>query len=61
MPKIEVFDFTLGDPKEPTPSFIKKALIENIDDISQYPSDFYKIVLEGKYNAINRWFVKNAK
>ena len=36
--KIEVFDFTLGDPKEPTPSFIKKALIENIDDISQYPS-----------------------
>jgi LL-diaminopimelate aminotransferase len=34
---IEVFDFTLGDPKEPTPSFIKQTLIDNIDDISQYP------------------------
>ncbi|MCX6263202.1 MAG: alkaline phosphatase family protein [Bacteroidetes bacterium] len=32
-----------------------------IIDISQYPSDFYKIVMEGKYNTINRWFVKNAK
>ncbi|WP_158997944.1 aminotransferase class I/II-fold pyridoxal phosphate-dependent enzyme [Pigmentibacter ruber] len=36
---IEVFDFTLGDPKEPTPDFIKKALIENIDSVSQYPQN----------------------
>ena len=43
--KIEVFDFTLGDPKEPTPSFIKKALIENIDDISQYPSNMGSALL----------------
>ncbi len=34
---VEVYDFTLGDPKEPTPSFIKKALIEGINDVSQYP------------------------
>ncbi len=36
---IEVYDFTLGDPKEPTPDFIKKALIDNIDPISQYPQN----------------------
>lgn len=33
----EVHDFTLGDPKEPTPNFIKEALINNIADVSQYP------------------------
>ncbi|KAB8033495.1 aminotransferase class I/II-fold pyridoxal phosphate-dependent enzyme [Fluviispira multicolorata] len=36
---IEVFDFTLGDPKEPTPSFIKQALISGITDVSQYPQN----------------------
>jgi succinyldiaminopimelate transaminase len=34
---IEVYDFTLGDPKEATPYFIKEALIKGIDDVSQYP------------------------
>jgi predicted AlkP superfamily pyrophosphatase or phosphodiesterase len=24
-------------------------------DISQYPSDFYKIAIEGKYNTTNKW------
>lgn len=24
-------------------------------DISNYPSDFYKVVIEGKYNSVNRW------
>ena len=32
-----------------------------IIDISQYPADFYKIALEGKYNTINKWFAKNVK
>ncbi len=32
------FDFTLGDPKEPTPSFILEALHLGIESISQYPS-----------------------
>lgn len=27
-------------------------------DISKYPSKFYKVVLEGKYNQVNRWIVK---
>ncbi len=25
-------------------------------DISKYPSTFYKIAIEGKYNTINKWF-----
>lgn len=35
---MEIFDFTLGDPKEPTPAFIRESLIKNIDSISQYPT-----------------------
>jgi hypothetical protein len=27
-------------------------------DISKYPSGFFKIVLEGKYNSVNRWIVE---
>jgi hypothetical protein len=27
-------------------------------DISKYPSNFYKVVLEGKYNTVNKWFTK---
>lgn len=29
-------------------------------DISQYKSDFYKIVLQGKYNSANAWYVKDS-
>lgn len=34
---IEVYDFTLGDPKEATPNFIRQELISGVDEISQYP------------------------
>jgi hypothetical protein len=27
-------------------------------DISKIPSKYYKIVLEGKYNNLNRWIVE---
>jgi len=27
-------------------------------DISKFPKGFFKIVLEGKYNTVNRWIVK---
>jgi predicted AlkP superfamily pyrophosphatase or phosphodiesterase len=27
-------------------------------DISNYPSSFYKVVIEGKYNSVNKWFIK---
>ncbi|CAF4882202.1 unnamed protein product [Rotaria sp. Silwood1] len=28
-------------------------------DIKEYPSDFYKIVLEGQYNKVNRWVFRS--
>jgi acetylornithine aminotransferase len=35
-----LFDFGLGDPKEPTPAFLKAALANGIPEVSQYPSAF---------------------
>ena len=34
----EVFDFGVGDPIEPTPPFIRHALIDALDPVSQYPT-----------------------
>jgi succinyldiaminopimelate transaminase len=34
----EVFDFGVGDPIEPTPEFIRQALIDALDPVSQYPT-----------------------
>lgn len=34
---IETFDFTIGDPQEPTPDFIQRALIDHLTQVSQYP------------------------
>lgn len=33
-----VYDFGIGDPREPTPEFIRKALREAVPEVSQYPS-----------------------
>jgi LL-diaminopimelate aminotransferase len=33
-----VFDFTIGDPLEATPDFIRRALIEAVPEVSQYPT-----------------------
>jgi acetylornithine/N-succinyldiaminopimelate aminotransferase len=33
-----LFDFGLGDPKEPTPAFIRDALRAAVPEVSQYPS-----------------------
>jgi succinyldiaminopimelate transaminase len=35
---IEIFDFGVGDPLEPTPAFIRQALIDALDPVSQYPT-----------------------
>jgi len=35
-----LFDFGLGDPKEPTPEFVKAALRASVPEVSQYPSAF---------------------
>ncbi len=34
----EIFDFGVGDPIEPTPAFIRQALIDALDPVSQYPT-----------------------
>src|SRR5258706_15126222 len=34
----EVFDFGSGDPREPTPPFIREALRGAVPEVSQYPS-----------------------
>jgi len=34
---IDVIDFGVGDPREPTPAFIRQALADGISDVSSYP------------------------
>jgi succinyldiaminopimelate transaminase len=35
---LPIFDFGVGDPNEPTPEFIRRALIDALDPVSQYPT-----------------------
>ena len=35
---LPVIDFSIGDPREPTPTFIVEALRESVPPISQYPT-----------------------
>lgn len=35
---VEIFDFGVGDPVEPTPPFICQALVDALDPVSQYPT-----------------------
>lgn len=32
-----VYDFGTGDPREPTPAFLRQALVDGLDPVSQYP------------------------
>lgn len=34
---MQVFDFGTGDPREPTPKILRQAMIDGIDEVSQYP------------------------
>ncbi len=33
-----VIDFSIGDPREPTPGFIVDALVQSVPEVSQYPT-----------------------
>src|ERR1051326_6516998 len=35
---LPIYDFGVGDPIEPTPAFIRQALIEALNPVSQYPT-----------------------
>lgn len=37
-PGVEVLNFSIGDPREKTPAFIRKTLIESVPEVSSYPS-----------------------
>jgi len=34
---IELIDFGMGDPREPTPGFIREALLASVEEVSSYP------------------------
>jgi succinyldiaminopimelate transaminase len=34
---VELIDFGMGDPREVTPAFIRKALVDGLTDVSSYP------------------------
>lgn len=34
---LTVYDFGTGDPREPTPKILRQAMIDGIDEVSQYP------------------------
>src|SRR5881398_4124316 len=34
---LDLIDFGMGDPREPTPSFIRDALLASVDEVSSYP------------------------
>ncbi|MDQ4130978.1 MAG: succinyldiaminopimelate transaminase, partial [Actinomycetota bacterium] len=33
-----VYDFSIGDPVEPTPEFVRRALVEAVPPVSRYPT-----------------------
>ncbi|MGI9145758.1 MAG: succinyldiaminopimelate transaminase [Chloroflexota bacterium] len=35
---VPIYDFGVGDPNEPTPAFIRQALIDALDPVSHYPT-----------------------
>jgi LL-diaminopimelate aminotransferase len=49
---VPIYDFGVGDPTEPTPQFIRQALIDALDPVSQYPT----VVGQGRLRqAIAGW------
>jgi succinyldiaminopimelate transaminase len=34
---IDLIDFGMGDPREPTPAFIREALLASVEEVSSYP------------------------
>lgn len=49
---LEVFDFGVGDPTEPTPAFVREALIAALEPVSQYPTVVGQLTLR---QAVAGW------
>jgi acetylornithine aminotransferase len=52
---LELIDFGMGDPREPTPAFIRAALLASVDEISQYPR---AVGLPELREAIGGWILR---
>jgi acetylornithine aminotransferase len=52
---IEVIDFGVGDPREPTPAFIREALVEGVPEVSSYPR---APGIEAYRNAVAGWVAR---
>lgn len=35
-----LYDFSIGDPDEPTPAFVRQALLDAVDPVSNYPTTY---------------------
>src|SRR3982750_3683927 len=46
-----LYDLGVGDPRAPTPPFIRQALLDNVATVSQYPSSFGSEELRGTIAA----------
>ena len=51
-PALRPIPLHIGEPKHPTPEFIKRALVESLDGLAAYPAT---AGTEGLRNAIGRW------
>jgi N-succinyldiaminopimelate aminotransferase len=51
-PKLKPIDLSIGEPKHPTPQFIKDALVASLDGLATYPRSIGLIELR---NAISAW------
>lgn len=52
---LPLHDFSIGDPVEPTPAFIRQALIDAVPEVSQYPTAAGPAALRG---AIADWVAR---
>jgi len=54
-PKLKPIDLSIGEPKHPTPQFIKDALIASLDGLATYPRS---IGLPELRKAISQWMAR---
>jgi N-succinyldiaminopimelate aminotransferase len=54
-PQLEPINLSIGEPKSPTPDFIKQALIDNIDSLAKYPKTKGELELR---SAICNWLLR---
>ena len=54
-PKLKAIDLSIGEPKHPTPQFIKDALVASLDGLATYPRSIGLIELR---KSISEWLAR---